>query len=412
MKVNLYNYFDPFGGAGRATWRIFHALKKEGIDASLNIVKAMSTSDEIFIPEGKMFQVMSDVRRKVGELPLHFFKTNNYNQHSLSFLPSQWPALINRSDADIIQLHWVNYEMMSVEDIGQINKPVVWRLSDMWAFAGAEYYTDEIRYREGYTKNNRPDLERGIDFNRWVWNRKKKAWKKPMHIIAPSNWMAECVKQSALMHDWPVTFIPNAIDTDDWRPVERILARRHLGLPEEGILLCFGAIGGAKNPRKGSDLLFSAINYLRGEIPNLKLVVFGEKTPEKIPDIGFPIHYMGHLDEDSSLKLLYSAVNALVIPSRLDNSPNTGVECLSCGTPVVGFNCTGLPDIITHKKNGWLAKAFDTEDMANGIKWILNSDEEHQKSLRVSARNFALNNFSYSVVANQYKAVYDKILSE
>ena len=205
------------------------------------------------------------------------------------------------------------------------------------------------------------------------------------------------------MRDWPVTVVPNPIDTDRWKPLDQALARSLLGLPVDVPLLLFGAMGGGRDPRKGFDLLLDTLLHLRGELEGLQLVVFGQLAPRQPPDLGFPIHYTGHLHDDLSLRALYSAADLLVIPSRHDNLPNTGVEAHACGTPVVAFNTGGLPDIVKHKRTGYLARAFVTEDMAAGIRWVLAEGQ----TLRVNARERAVQNFASATVAEQYRIVYE-----
>jgi glycosyltransferase involved in cell wall biosynthesis len=317
--------------------------------------------------------------------------------------------LINDSDAEIVHLHWVCDELLSVEDIGRLRKPLVWTLHDMWAFCGAEHYSEDLRWRDGYTAENRPRHESGFDLNRWVWIRKRKAWRLPMHVVAPSNWLGNCARQSALMRHLPLSVVPNALDTDSWKSLDRDTARSLLGLPLEGKLLAFGAMGGGRDPRKGIDLLRAAIGKLRGRMSGLGLVVFGELRPRESPDLGFPVYYLGHLYDDLSLRALYSAADVLVIPSRQDNLPNTGVEALACGTPVLAFNVGGLPDIVAHEKTGWLAEPFDAESLAAGILWILADPRRHQK-MRQTARQVAVQRYCYSRVARAYADVYETTL--
>lgn len=409
MKISQINFSDIAGGAARAAYRIHHALREEGMDSTMQVVKATSGVWTVTNPNGALFKLGALVRPQVASLARALLKTEERQPLSPSILPSRWPRLINQSDADLVHLHWLNAEMMSVEDIGRIQKPVVWTLHDMWAFCGAEHIPTDNRWREGYMSGNRPVRESGFDLNRWVWSRKRKAWKTPTQIVTPSRWLADCVRQSALLGDWPVVTIPNAIDTDSWQPLERSLARRLLGLPKESRLVAFGAMGGAEQRRKGFDLLLSAVAHLRGLMPGLELLIFGQHRPQNPPDLGFPIHYTGHLHDDLSLRALYSAADALVIPSRMDNLPNTGVEAMACGTPVVAFDTCGLPDIVSHQQTGWLAKAFDTEDLARGIQWVL-ADEMRNVELSKAARADAVARFSYPVVAAQYKALYQSVL--
>ena len=271
---------------------------------------------------------------------------------------------VNFSDFDIVHLHWIQHETLSIRDINKINKPIVWTLHDMWAFSGAEHLCWDDRWREGYLKTNRPLHEKGFDLNRWTWERKKKYWKKPIQIVTPSNWLGNCVTKSSLMKNWPVSVIHNPIDINFWKPQDRTISRKELGLPKDIPLLLFGAIYGEKEFHKGFDLLINSLKKLERNkyFEKLGLVFFGSYDQKKLPKLNFPTHYMNYINDDSKLCMLYSACDALVIPSRQDNLPNNGIEAHSCGTPVVAFNIGGLSDIVDHKQTGYLANPFDVDE--------------------------------------------------
>ena len=410
MKIAMVNHSDINGGAARAAWRIHHALRQSGVDSQMYVNRASAGDWTVTGPQGKLAKALGMLRSPLGGMTTRLLKTGNPILHSPAILPSSWPKRLNGSDADIVHLHWINGEMMSIADIGRITKPVVWTLHDMWALCGAEHCADDFRWRDGYLKTNRPPHESGFDLNRWTWQRKIKAWKKPVHIVTPSRWLADCARQSMLMRDWPISVIPNALDTDVWQPVEKKLARQLMNLPIDCHLLAFGAFGAVRAPHKGFDLLLSALEHLRGQMPDLHLVVFGENEPKQKPDLGFPIHFVGHLHDDLSLRVLYSAADAMMIPSRIDNLPNAGVEAIACGTPVIAFDTCGLSDIVTHQQTGWLAKAFDTEDLARGIQWIL-GDENRYDELQKNAREYSVRNFSSPRIVNQYLECYYKIIT-
>jgi glycosyltransferase involved in cell wall biosynthesis len=231
-----------------------------------------------------------------------------------------------------------------------------------------------------------------------------------MHMVTPSRWLGNCVADSKLMAGWPVTVIPNGLDVDKWKPVDQSLARKLLHLPPDVPLLLFGAMGGGTDPRKGYDLLLQALVKVLSTIPELELIVFGQVAPEQPPDLGARVHYTGHLHDDVTLQLLYSAADAIVVPSRVEVFGQTASEAHSCGTPVIAFNIGGLPDIVDHKKTGYLARALDVEDLANGIHWAL-SDAERHRSLCVEARQKAVRSFDYAIVARQYRDIYEQTIA-
>ena len=407
MRVIHLNQSDIVGGAARAAYRIHHCLREAGVDSRMWVDQARAGDWTVEGPRNKLEKAMGLLRPQVVKPLVNTLKTANPVLHSPAILPSSWVKRINASDADVVHLHWVQGEMLSIAEIGRIQKPIVWTLHDMWAFCGAEHYTTDTRWQDGYHRHNRPAYESGFDLNRWTWQRKRQHWQRPFHIVSPSQWLANCVRQSALMENWPVQVIPNPIDAEAWRPIEVSLARQILQLSPEVPLLLFGAMGGGRDLRKGFDLLQAALGHLRSTIP-LELVVFGQREPEHPPDLGFPIHYVGHLHDDLSLRLLYSAVDAMVIPSRQDNLPNTGLEAQVCGTPVVAFNIGGLPDIVEHQRTGYLAQAFDTQELAHGIQWVLAQRETG--CLGKQARARAVERFSSPVVAAQYQAAYQQAI--
>lgn len=408
MKVFQINHSDISGGAARAAYRIHHCLRSQGIDSRMWVNNALAGDWTVDGPIGKMSKAAIVVRGQIGGQIRHVLKTENPIVHTPALLPSRWPKRINESNADLVHLHWVGGEMLSIADIGRITKPVVWTLHDMWAFCGAEHYTEDFRWRDGYRRDNRPTYESGFDLNRWTWRRKRKHWQRPMHIVTPSRWLGDCVRESVLFRDWPCHVIPNPLDTERWSPLDQRLARKLLHLPQDVPLLLFGAIGGGKDPRKGFDLLVEALSCLRGETDakGLELVVFGQLEPEQRLELGFPVHYTGHLHDDLSLRVLYSAADVVVVPSRKEAFGQTASEAHACGTPVVAFDACGLPDIVVHQSTGYLARPFETKDLAAGITWILKSD---QTKLREQSRARAMARYSYGVVAEAYGRIYESV---
>jgi glycosyltransferase involved in cell wall biosynthesis len=340
-------------------------------------------------------------------------KTDNPGLHSPSILASGWVRRINRSDADVVHLHWVQGEMLSVKDISRIKKPVIWTMHDMWAICGAEHYSQDSRWQNGYSKSNRPTGETGFDLNRWVWGRKKKHWNRELQIIAPSHWMANAVGSSDIMHGWPVGVIPNPVDIDVWRPMPMGSARGLLGLPEGVPILLFGAIGGAEDPRKGFQFLLQALSILKSReaLKDLHLVVFGQSDKGINSILPFPVHYLGNLTDDQMLMAAYSAADLMAVPSIQDNLPQTATESMACGTPVLAFEVGGLSDIVSHEKSGYLAKLGDAEDLAHGAQWLLSLQENEAHRMSRFCREQAIEKYSYSSVGAKYSEYYKLLVS-
>jgi glycosyltransferase involved in cell wall biosynthesis len=410
MKVLHLNHSDILGGAARATYRIHNALWRAGLDSWMGVDHRASDDWKVFGPRNRLEKALVRLRPTIGAAATRLLKTGNQILHSPGLLSTSWPKRLKELKPDIVHLHWICNEMLSIQDIGRLSGPIVWTLHDMWAFCGAEHYSCDFRWQDGYMRNNRPHHESGLDLNRWVWERKRKQWERPIQIVTPSKWLAECVRKSMLMRDWPVSIIPNPIDTDVWAPVDQRIARSLLGLPLDVPLVLFGAILGGTQSIKGFDLLLESLRCLGKTRKDLCIVVFGQSAPQKSLSLPFIIHYMGHIHDDITLRILYSAADVMVIPSRKDNLPNTGVEALSCGIPVVAFNTSGLPDIVEHKKTGYLANPFEPEDLAAGVCWVL--DASDNLNLARNARNKVLSTFAAHRIAAEYIKLYDKILSD
>jgi glycosyltransferase involved in cell wall biosynthesis len=213
------------------------------------------------------------------------------------------------------------------------------------------------------------------------------------------------------MGSWPVTVIPNALPTHIYQPWPKVLARKMFGLPTDIPLVLFGAIKGMHDQNKGWSLLEPALSLLAEEIPGVQAVVFGQSAPESPLQLGLPVTFLGRLHDDQSLSMLYSAADVMVVPSRMENFPQTATEAQSCGTPVVAFNATGLTDVVEHKVTGYLAQPYSSRDLANGIVWIL-SDSDHYAYLSFQARQRALTFWSEDVVMKQYLCLYQGVLDQ
>ena len=418
MKILHINTGDFGGGAARAAYRIHHALVESGIDSRMRVLQR-GTCDEC-VSEGARQSISGRLRRNLHYRWQNYkhrhWHTDNPVQHTFGRISAGLVDELNGCDADILNLHWIS-DMLSVADIGRLNKPIVWTLHDMWAFCGGEHYTSDdktARFRQGYNVNNRPAGERGPDLNRRTWRAKRKAWERQRFtIVGPSNWLAGCARQSVLFANAMVHVIPNPIEMEHlWRPIPREVARVALGLPLDKKLILMGAFLGTDDPRKGSDLLREALSQVAmHQSGDVELMIYGQENPAEDDAWPCPVHWLGVVRDDRVLALAYSAADVMTVPSRQDNLPNTAIEAQACGTPVVAFDIGGLPDIVTHRETGWLAKPFDTADLANGIVWLL-EDETRLATVSTASRQQAMDRFSESVVAAQYAQLYCDVLAQ
>lgn len=415
MKIRLFSS-DAIGGAARAAYRLHRALLTNVEIDSAMIVRQKNNDDwTVSLPnESPLERAAAIFRPTVEGLPSRFQRSANIVPRSSAWVGAIKASHLNKSEADVINLHWICAGFLSIEEIGEIAKPVVWTLHDMWPFCGAEHLANDeanARWRKGYNKGNRDPMDRGLDIDRWVWKRKQRAWQKPMHIVTPSRWLAECARSSALMSNWDVTVIPNALDIKIFKPIEKLLARDILGLPSRAKLVLFGAIQGTQLLHKGWDLLLPALAKLSAQLPNTQAIIFGQSEPKNPPSLGMPLHWMGHLHDDVTLALLYSAADVVAIPSRQENLPQIGTEALACGCPVVAFNATGLRDVVEHGVTGYLAEPYSSDDLSKGIVWVLEDNERYAR-LSAKARERAVKLWSPEVVVPKYLDVYQRAISK
>lgn len=415
MKPLLISQSDANGGAARAALRLHKAFHAAGHHSQMLVRDRQTDFPNIYSPPSTIsHKAVAALRSQLGNAMFRLGRASVAGARSGNWLPSSMQSAIEHRSPDVVNLHWIGGESLSIAEIGRISRPLVWTIHDMWLFCGSEHYTSDAkgsRWQTGYIVRPGEDSQRGLDLDRWIWRRKQRHWQRPMHVIAPSRWLADCATASTLLQGQSVVCIPNPLDTETFTPRDRAFSRDALKLPQQGFLVAFGAINGEDDPRKGFDLLRQALAHLQAAYPEIPLhaVVFGQSAPRGA-DLPVPVTWLGHLHDDATLALLYSAVDVTVVPSRQENLPQTATEAQACGCPVVAFNCTGLPDAVVHKETGYLARPFDAADLAAGIKW-LHEDPERLALARDLARARARRLWSPSVVIPRYLEVYEQALA-
>ena len=400
------------GGAARAAYRLHRALLNENIDSKMLVHKKTSDDHTVIAPTSKFEKGVNLIRPTLDNLPLQQYKNRTQSLFSPAWLPfSQIPKKIAQINPDIVHLHWIAGAMMSVKDLAKIEKPIVWSLHDMWAFTGGEHIDEDQQHyldRCGNSKVLKSKKDR--DLSRTGWERKRQAYAQIdyMTIVGLSGWMHQAAKSSSLLKDKNHIQLHNPIDTTAFAPFNKIEARRLFNLPIDKKLILFGAMNATSDPNKGFEHIFSALQAF--SLENTELVIFGSSQPNIPLSFKQPVHYLGLLHDDVSLRVLYSAADVMVVPSLQENLSNAVMESLACGTPVVAFDIGGNSDMIEHQKNGYLAQPFDTDDLAKGIEWLLNTPNYQQ--LCNNARDKVLTHFDSHLVAKQYIALYKEILAQ
>lgn len=410
MKVLLINSSDIQGGAARAAYRLHQGLQYIGVNSEMLVHEKYSHDKKVFAPKTRLAQGIARSKITLDALPLRFYRQRSNTSYSLQWLPDTIVPKVNQINPDIISLHWISSAFMQIETIAKIKRPLVWTLHDMWALTGGCHYTGDC---EGYLKSCGvcPQLgsSKNCDLSSWIWQRKAKAWRDlKITIVTPSTWLANCARSSSLFKDLQIEVIPNGLDTQKYRPINKRVARELLNLPQDKQLILFGAVRSTSDARKGFHLLKSALEDLSksGWKDRLELAIFG--SSENQPDFGLKVHYLGHINDDLPLAIIYSAADVMLVPSIQEAFGQTASESLACGTPVVAFNATGLKDIVDHQINGYLAQPFKVEDLAQGIAWVLENPERYEK-LSYNARQKAEQEFTQEIQARRYLSIFNKM---
>lgn len=414
MKVLIVNVSDSDGGAARAAYRQHLGLLTAGIDSTMLVQHSRRVDDySVMGPHTMTDKVLAMLRPHVDQLLLMFYKPNK----NIYFSPA-WFSFgdivnkINKLDPDIVHLHWICKGMLTIEDIARIKSPVVWTLHDAWPFTGGchtvpqcDKYLSECGACPVLRSTKLHDLSTKI------FERKKKIYSKinnKVMIVAVSKWLASCARKSSLFSNFPIVTIHNPINTNTYKPMDKAAARSILNMEDGKKVILFGAMSALNDVNKGYSELVEAINKLKFKTDEVEFIVFGCSQPKDAIPLNYQVTYLGHLFDDISLQVIYSAADVMVVPSRQEAFGQTASEAMSCGTPVVAFGTSGLLDIVDHKVNGYLADPYDTDDLAFGIEWVLSNP--CYKDLATSARNKVLHHFDSKIVSNEFISLYQTLL--
>ncbi|SRR5579862_205238 len=367
MKIVHFNTQET-GGAAAAAMRLNQSLVDLGHESSLCILEKESG-------QTRMQKASGLVRPVLDRALVKILAPRCDALFSAALTPN---GALRRTVADVIHLHWIGSGFLDIAALRGVRRPIVWTLHDMWPFTGGCFYDAGCGRFIGAC-GCCPALRsaRENDLSRRVFRRKEKAWNGvDLTLVAPSRWMAEEARRSALFRNRRIEVIPNCLDTALFKPVGKARAREILNLPQDRPLALFGAVNPRTEPRKGYDLLVKALPELEKLSPRPEFLLFGEGSRGRREEGGSVWHSLGRLRDEVSLALAYNAADVFVAPSLQENLPNTVLEALSCGTPCVAFAIGGMPDLIVHQENGFLAEPFDAQALARGIAWVLSANGE------------------------------------
>lgn len=419
MKVVFLNTNDNGGGAAIACRRLQKALAKHTPVEGTILVQDKNTQENTVeaIADTSWKKKLSWLRFVAERLIFLPFESSKkirfaFNPGSIGTDISQHPLI---QEADLIHIHWINFGYLStnsLEKIFALKKPIVWTFHDMWTFTGGCHHSGECDHYQQECGNCKFIRNAGPnDFSHQRWLAKHNAYRnQPFSVVTCSDWLGDRATRSKLLNGFSVQTIPNPIDTDFFRPISKKEAREKLNLPTDKELILFAAmrVGAAG---KGFSFFQEALDLLLQRQPNapteIELIVFGMADEKVLEGLPFRTHQLGHISDPEKIVLAYSAASLFVTPSLEENLPNTIMEAFACGTPAVGFTIGGIPEMIEHQKNGYLATYRSASSIADGIEWVIENNSNG--SVSESARNKALNSYSEAIVAQQYFDLYQSL---
>lgn len=417
MKVVVINTSEHTGGAAIAANRLMKALIDNGVEAK-TLVLSKQTDDKNVISIQSSF-----IKRRITQLNFLWerwiiFMHNRFSRKNLfkvsiantGFQVSRHPLV---KEADIVHIQWINQGFLSLENIKDLmksGKPIIWTMHDLWAATGICHYPGNC---EEYKLKccNCPLLVRGKsdDLANKIFNKKKTLNLHKIHYVGCSLWISGKAKDSNLLKNATIVSIPNPIDTNTFYPKEKNAVRKRLQLPVDKRLLLFSAAK-ITDPRKGGIYFIDTCKLISEKYPeiaqSIDIVLLGKGDDLFFSEAQMTTHTLRYISDDSELADVYSAVDIFVIPSLEDNLPNTIMESMACGTPCVGFNVGGIPEMIDHQQNGYIATYKDSKDLAEGILWCM----ENYRILTIETRKKAEKCYSKEVVVKQYINLYQQFL--
>ena len=411
MKVLIVSTSDLHGGAAIAAYRLMEALVVAGVDAQMVVRDKQSDNSRVTAVGGELRNKWSFVRERAEIFARNRFSRRNLFDVSVANSGVSITSLPQFREADVVHLHWFNQGMLSLDELERIvesGKRIVWTMHDMWAFTGICHHAAGC---ENYLSGcgNCPYLAKpkADDLSAKVFAKKQEIYNKgDIHFVACSRWLKDLAVLSPLTSGGSVRAIPNPIDIDKYRPEDKFEVRKRLGIAADKKVVLFAAAR-ASDVRKGVDYLLEASELMCDRQDDLLFLIAGSEGEEIAAQLAVPAMVMGYVSPDRMMDL-YNAADLFVTPSLQENLPNTIMEAMACGTPCVGFDIGGIPEMIGHGQTGYVAKYKDAADLAVGIEKVLY--EWDGATMSANCREFVLDNYAEERVAREYRALYDSII--
>lgn len=426
LRVVHVSTHDAVGGAARAARRLHAGLLRMGHDSTMFVAhqKSSDPTVQVFQPtvspgkrlerQGRRAEIQEDFARYEESRPEIYHIGDSFNDDRSPFGAEPLEQL---PECDVVNLHVISGFIDHQAFFSSIpeHTPVVWTLHDMNSFTGGCHYD----YGCGkHTANCGACPQLGShdeeDLSRQSWRRKHEVYsqidKDCLHVVGASRWLADEARRSSLLGSFPVTTIPYSLDTQTFAPRDRPDSRFSLDLPQDARVVLF-LTDSIVTRRKGFALLAEALNGLK-DVPGLLLVSIGNNPAvlENPPIVeSIPHRHFDFIHDDHLISTIYSAADLFVIPSLQENLPQTTLEAMSCGTPSVGFDVGGIPDLVRPGVTGELIPVGDVGALRDGIRSLL-KDEEKLAQLSANCRRVVVEEYAHDVQAGRYAELYRSLI--
>lgn len=411
---------DITGGAAVAAHRLHRGLRRTGHDSRMLVSRRRSEDPNVerFVPPNDW---SSRIRRRLRRRRIrrdHRRFEEGRPAWSEAFTDDRTPHAGDVLEAidrcDVLHLHWFAgfLDYREIRGATERGVPVVWTLHDMNPFTGGCHYDAGCgRYTDACGACPQLGSDTEADLSREIWRRKRRVYRSMdrdlVCLVTPSRWLAEEVEESSLMGGgFRVETIPNGLDTGDFAPRDRDASRELVGIPPGARTILFVAHDPSFH-RKGFALLAEALEELAG-IPELHLLSLGKGRPEV--EVAVPHRHLGFVSHDRMLSAVYSAADLFVIPSLQDNLPTTVLEAMSCGTPVVGFDAGGIPEMVQPGETGELAPVGDAGALGQRMAELLD-DPDRLRRFGDRCRRRAVEEYSLERQVERYCRLYSSLLA-
>ena len=400
MRILHLNFDDSIGGASRAAIRLHKALLLKKVRSRIIIIKQNNTEKEVFKFKNN-YDLLNFLKRGFSYILKNiqnFQKLDIHRSYNI-FNNQQLVKYINNSNYDLVHLHWINSEMISIKDLIKINKKIVWTFHDLWPVLPTQHIT--LKNNVNFSVNSR--------FENFFYNRKKNLFKKQkINIICPSNFIYKKIKNSKIIKKNRLEIISNTLDKNFWKTINKDFCRKKLGIKKNKKIILFHMPRKSDDYVKGLDIFKFVIKNLR--INNVEIIILGKQRQNITSNFKYKVHSYGDIYSKSKLRLLYNSSDLVLSTSRFESFGQVILEAQFCGVPCIGFENTGLKEIIINNKTGFLIEKNNKKKMIKKVEHLLS-----KKKIFVVKKKYLnqiINKFDNKKISADHIQMYKKIINE